>query len=460
MPSFSLKASVIVGLLALAGCANLAPSYSTPEFPSAPSFPIVYPEAEGAFSAEQLSWDSFITDEKLKSIIRLALDKNKDIQLALVSIEKAQALLSIDKSNQLPSIDASGGASFQRISEASVNSTSASVGFTAFELDFFSKKKNLTESAWQQYLASEQALRVVQALIVSEVSTAFLQLAAANERLTLSINTLKSHYDSYRLIKKSHELGAIPMLAVAQSKTLVDSARGDVAFYTQQTLKARNALTLLAGDQIKEDLMPSYESLPELSLTQLEIGIPSEVLLLRPDIIVAEHKLKAANANIGVARAALYPSITIGGSASSTSSAIEDLFSSGTGVWSFIPKISLPIFDGGRRQAGVALSEAEQKEAQLQYEKAIHLAFREVADLLADKSTITERLQAQKDLITASEQSVMLSQARFDQGLDSHLNVLDAQRGLYNAKKGLIDLEVTQRQTQLLLYRALGGGAS
>lgn len=457
---FKLSTSTLLAAAILVGCTSLAPDYARPDLPVADVWPILDEATGEEVSVQGLEWNDFITDDKLKKVIELALEENRDMQVALLNIERAQALFRVQNADRLPTLESSGSGSHQRAGGTTSHQYSATVGVSIFELDLFGKVASLEDKALEKYFESEQMMRTVKASLITEVASAYLGVAAEQERLKLAKSTLASHTESYNLIKRGHELGASPLLAVTQAQTLVESGKGDVARYTQNLERAKNALTLLVGSEVSKDLLPRSGSIPTVSASKIDAGVSSKVLLIRPDVMAAEHRLKAANADIGVARAALYPSITIGGGVGFGSSELSELFGSGSGVWSFIPKISLPIFDSGRNKTKVKVAETDQKIAQAEYEKTIQVAFKEVADVLAERGTISERIKAQEALIGANAKSVELSQARFNQGLDTHLSVLDAQRGLYASQVGLIELELTKSRNHLLLYKALGAGTT
>ncbi|MBP6019955.1 MAG: AdeC/AdeK/OprM family multidrug efflux complex outer membrane factor [Burkholderiaceae bacterium] len=460
--------------LLLAGCTSMAPNYERPAAPTDTAWPTgpAYKQqagtslAPGAMVAADIAWQDFIIDENLKAVVRLALENNRDLRVAALNIDRARAQYQIQRADSFPSIGISGEGASQRL-PAEVSPTgqagisrqySAGVGTSAYELDLFGRVRSLNEDALQRYLATEESRKTVQLSLVAEVANAYLFLGADQERLQLAGRTLESHKTSYQLIRRSHELGVASMLDLRQSQTLVESARVDVARFTSQVAQDKNALILLVGGPLPDDLLPQSQNDDRVTLAELDAGVPSEVLLRRPDVLQAERLLQAANANIGAARAAFFPRISLTASAGTTSSALSNLFDGGTGFWSFMPQLHLPIFEGGRNRANLRVSQVDRDIAQAQYEKAIQIAFREVADGLAQRGTLDEQLAAQTALVDASADNHVLSDARYRRGIDSYLNVLDAQRSLYAAQQNLITLRLTKNSNHVTLYKALGGG--
>lgn len=322
--------------------------------------------------------------------------------------------------------------------------------------------RSLSAQALEQYLATVEARRSSQISLVAEVATAYLTLAADQDLLKLAQDTLSSQSDTYRLNQRSYELGTASRLTLRQSQTSVDAARVDVERYTAQVAQDRNALVLLVGADVPAELLP--RSLPDPSaasgsvLATIPPGLASDLLQRRPDILQAEHDLKAANANIGAARAAFFPSISLTASAGTSSASLAGLFKGGSGVWSFGPQISLPIFDGGANRANLDIANASRDIAVAQYEKAIQTAFREVSDALAQRGTLGRQLDAQQSLVDATSDSYQLATARFKRGVDSYLNVLDSQRSLYTAQQNLINTRLSRLTNLATFYKTLGGG--
>ena len=463
--------TTLAASLTLAGCMNLAPAYDTPAAPvpdtvstDAAADPAVA-SAESLSQAQALTW---VQAPALQQVLALALSHNRDLKIAWANIEKARAQYGVQRADQLPTIAASGQASRSRsnsnsAANAAITSSqfSAQIGFTSYELDLWGRVRNLSDAALQQFLQTTVNQRSVEITLLADVANAWLTLAANQARLQLAQDTLSARRKAFELTQRMHALGATSGLVLAQNQTTVDSARADVAAYASQVEQGRNALQLLVGGPLPAALLPpplDNAMPPSAALLALPTPLPSSLLLARPDILAAEHSLRAATANIGAARAALFPSISLTAAAGSTSRELSGLFDSGSGTWSFAPQIRLPIFDGGRNRANVRIAEANQQLALAQYEKTVQIAFREVADALAERAHWSERLDAQSSLVAATQQALTLSQARFKAGADDYLSVLDAQRSLYAAQQTRITLRLAEQVNRITLYKVLGGG--
>jgi multidrug efflux system outer membrane protein len=465
----------------LGGCASMAPDYQRPQAPVAAEWGSE--AAKGDLRVSDIGWREFFVDDKLRKLIAIALENNRDLRVAALNIEKARAEYRIERADLFPTVNAGGSATIQHngsgSSSGSSNSTSgtttgsssgsnsgtsrsyrANIGFSAYELDFFGRIRSLNDQALQLYFATEEARRSTQISLVAEVANAWLTLAADRERLRLAQNTFSSQKESYNLTKRRFELGVASELDVRQAQTTMDTAQVDVARYTALVRQDDNALTLLLGAPLPQDLRPEGDKIEVTALAELPTGIPSEVLQRRPDVLQAEHQLRAANANIGAARAAFFPTISLTASVGTASSELSGLFGGGSGFWTFVPQITIPIFNAGRNQANLDVSEVQKDINIAQYEKAIQTAFREVADELALKSTLDEQFAAQKSLVDATDVSYRLSEARFKSGIDSYLTVLDSQRAMYASQQNLITLRLTVLSNQVTLYKVLGGGWS
>jgi len=462
----TLSLAVLAALLT--GCGTMAPDYQRPASPaptsvSGPAYQAGSGDA-GKFAATV--WRDYFNDAKLQQLIQLALDNNRDLRVAALNIEKARAQYQIQRADLFPTINAGGSGTSKR-TPASLSGTgapqvthsyNAGIGFASYELDFFGRVRSLKDAALEQYLATSEARDSTQISLIAEVANAYLTLGADNERLKLAQDTLKSQQSSFGLTQRSFELGVASELDLRQAQTSVESARVDVARYTGLVAQDENALTLLVGAAVPADALPTAEVDTVTAVEDVPSNIPSEVLQRRPDIQQAEHLLKSANANIGAARAAFFPSITLTGSAGSASARLSDLFKAGAGAWSFMPQVTLPIFDGGRNMANLDMAKADEKIAVAQYEKSIQSAFREVADALATRGTIDDELKAQQALVDATNRSYTLSDARYRKGVDSYLNVLDAQRSLYSAQQSLITIRLARQGNLVTLYKVFGGG--
>ena len=458
--------SALVAACILAGCTSLAPTYERPAAPVPSAFPNA--SASNPGDATAIRWQDFFADARLRSLIELALANNRDLRVAVLNIEQARATYRVQDAQRLPSLTANGSGSHARV-PADLSSTgaemvthqySANIGVSAYELDLFGRVRNLSAQALDQYLATEEARRTTHISLVAEVATAYLSWSADMARLALARETLRSQGESYDLTKARASKGYASELSLRQIQTSVDGARVDVARYTGQVAQDRNAMTLLLGAAVPDSLVPEPLSKQLDALPDVPVGLPSELLLRRPDLLQAEHQLKARTANIGVARAAFYPRISLTASAGSSSAELSNLFKSGSGAWSFVPQISLPIFDGGANKANLDSARAGRDIALAQYEKAIQTAFREVADALVQRVSVRDQLEAQRSLVEASEVALTLSDARYTRGIDGYLSVLDAQRSAYSARQALISTQLAQLSNGVTLYKALGGGWS
>lgn len=457
-------------LLAFSGCATMAPKYARPAAPVPAAWPSgeAYAPAEardGGASAADLPWDDFFANEPLRKVIVLALSNNRDLKAAALAVERSQALYRIRRADLFPGVDATGGGSVTRAPEtitgtgSAVTSRQYDVGFAVagYELDLFGRVRSLKDRALSDYLATEQARRSVRIGLVSEVAVRWFALAADRERLAVARETLAVQEKSYELTKRRFQGGVSSELDLRQAQTSVDAARVDIARFTALAAQDRNALDLLAGVPVPEELLPA-ELDPVTAMKELSAGLPSEVLLGRPDVLAAEEALKGANADIGAARAAFFPRIALTASAGLASAELGDLFRGAARTWSFAPRVSIPIFDAGANRANLKAAEADRDIAVARYEKAIQTAFREVADALADRGTLGDQLSAQQSLVDAAGVTRKLSDARYEKGVDSYLSVLDAQRTLYAAQQNLIAVRLALLANRVTLYRALGGG--
>lgn len=452
-------------LTLLGGCMNLAPQYERPEAPVSEQWLPVASTPKGEVSAD-IEWQNFFTDSRLARLQSLALSNNRDLRLAVLNVEKAQAQYRIQRAESLPSIDASISGTHSRTpgslsntgSAATTHDYSAQLGLSSYEVDLFGRVQNLQDEALEDYLSLTETRRSTQISLVAEVATAWLTLAADNERLHLAQETLRSQQATYELTQRSHALGGSSGLSVAQAQTTVESARVDAAAYESQILQDRNALRLLVGSDIPEELLPGAYLESAAALVQVPAELPSSLLQRRPDVLAAEHTLKSANIDIGAARAAFFPSISLTANAGSSSSALSGLFKSGSGAWTFAPSISLPIFDAGSNRATLDSAKVE-REIQVQtYQQTLQTAFKEVADALAVRSTLDQRLAAQQALTDASRKSYELSDALYRGGSQSFLEALVSQRSLYSAEQDLITLRLAEQSNRVTLYKVLGGG--
>ncbi|OGP89872.1 MAG: multidrug transporter [Deltaproteobacteria bacterium RBG_19FT_COMBO_43_11] len=458
----------IIIVFFLCSC-TMAPKYTRPDAPVPSDWPTgpAYHEAKQetpAPAAAELPWRDFITDTRLQEVIATALTNNRDLRVAALNVELAKAMYGIGTATLLPSVNAIGSWYKERVpadlsssgSAYTIEKYSVNLGITSWEIDFFGRIRSLKDKALEEYMATDQALRSSQILLVSTVGQAYLALAADRETLQLVSKTLEAQEAAYDLIRKRYDVGVASELDLRRSQSQVDTARGDVAHYTQRVAQDENALNLLVGSPLNQELLPV--DLGSVSPPQeVSAGLSSELLLRRPDVLAAEHRLKAANANIGAARAAFFPRIALTTAVGTASADLSGLFKAGSGVWSFAPQIIMPIFDA-RTWFAYDVTKIEKEMSIAQYEKAIQTAFREVADALAVKGTVNQQIAAQQSLIDAVAETYRLSQLRYTKGIDNYLSVLDAQRSLYGAEQGLIALRLVRFNNLITLYKTLGGG--
>ena len=459
---------ILVVVVAFLGGCNLAPTYTRPEAPVPAAWPVPAAGQQAARPGEaapDVAWRDFFVDEKLRQVIGLALANNRDLRVAALNVERTQALYRIQRAELLPTVDARGTFSKERVpgilsqagQPATVELYNVNLGVSSWEIDLFGRIRNLKDAALEQYLATEQARTSAQIALVSAVANTWLTLAADRENLKLAQSTLETQQATYEMIRRRAEVGASSDLDLRQAQTRVDAARVDIARYTSQVALDENALTLLVGSPVPPGLLP-VELGEVAALKDFTPGLPSEVLQSRPDILQAESQLRAAHANIGAARAALFPRITLTTSIGTTSDQLSGLFTSGSGTWAFVPQIVIPIFDA-RSWVAYDVTKVDREIALAQYEKAIQAGFREVADALAQRGTLGDQMEAQQSLVEASADGYRLSDARYTRGIDSYLRVLDAQRSLYGAQQGLIAIRLARLTNLVTLYKVLGGGA-
>lgn len=460
---------VLIGGL-LGGC-SLAPEYAQPPAPMPAHWPQGEAYAPGADASPatamaDLKWEDFFADAKLKKVIGMALANNRDLRLAALNVDRVRALYGLQRAELLPAVNAAAAGGKDRASDDLVKPGNArttdqyslSLGVASWEIDFFGRIRSLGDQALQEFLATEQARRGAQVALVSEVARVYLSLAADKENLKLAQSTLETQSAAYGLVQKRHDVGLATELDLRRAQIPLETARVDIARYTQLVAQDQNSLNLLAGSPVPDDLLPvelSGVSLPQ----DVHPGLSSEVLLRRPDIMAAEHRLKGAYAFIGAARAAFFPRISLTTSLGTASNELSGLFGPASDTWNFAPRIVMPIFDA-RVWAALRVSEADQKIILTQYEKTIQTAFRETADALAAQGTIDQQVSAQTSLVKAAAETYRLSSQRYTKGIDSYLGVLDAQRSLFAAQQGLVSLRLAKSANQARLYAVLGGGGN
>ena len=439
--------------LVLTGC-SLAPDYHRPDAP----VPAVYTAPTNTNTVTVIDWKEVFTDPALQKLIDTALANNRDLRVAMLNVEAYQAQYRIQRAAQLPELSASGSQVRQLSYDTISNKDSATIGISSYELDLYGRLKNLKDQALENYLAQEETQRSTQLTVIANVATAYLNLLADQDLLHLTEQTAKSYEESFKLTDQRYQAGIASALDLSQSRSNLESIKASLAQYQRVVATDKNALQLLLGNSIPAGLSAG---LPEQDLTllaPLAAGLSSDLLNRRPDILAAEHALKAANANIGAAKAAFFPSVTLTANAGSMSSSFSKLFDSGTGTWLFQPAIDLPIFDFGSRQAQLDVAKVQEKIEVATYEKTIQTAFSEVSNGLVSQEGYKQQLQAQQALVDATRTYYQQAQNRYEKGIDSYLTLLDAQRSLFSAEQGLVSTRLAVLTNRISLFKALGGG--
>ncbi|MDY0748990.1 efflux transporter outer membrane subunit [Paucibacter sp. R3-3] len=459
----------IAALLMLSACAGLTPEYKRPEAPVAaswPTGPAYAPAAAASSTAADLPWQSFILDERLRQVVTQALAGSRSLRKTISDIESARAQYGEQRAALVPTVQANVSGSASRAlnggsgnAASTTHSYSAAAGVSSYELDLFGRVRSLTGAALETYLASEEASRSTRISLIASTATAWFTLAADQSLLELSRRTLAAAEQTMALTRKRLDVGVASRVDVTDAETIYQQARADVASATTAVAQDRNALELLVGGPVADALLPGAAQPASEWLADVPAGLSSEVLLRRPDVLQAEHQLKAANANIGAARAAFFPQLTLTGSAGLASTALSSLFSGGASVWSAAPALGLTLFDGGAHRSALQYSQAQRDGYVAAYELAVQTAFRETADALARQGTMAEQLAAQQALVAAAQASYQLASDRYSKGVDTFLNALVAQRTLYSAQQTLATTQLTALTNRVTLYKALGGGA-
>ena len=475
---------VSVLVTALAGC-TLIPAYHRPPSPVPNRWPADAAAAAlgpGAAStpAADIGWQEFFSDPRLERLLAIALENNRNLRIAVLNVEASQAQFRVQRAPLFPAISATGSGLVEKLPGnggfapgagsslgtsfageapgATLHDYGAGLGFSSYVLDLFGRERSLTQQAFEQYLAQRDTRRSVEISLVSEVASDYFSVLADQALLKLSRDTLRSDQESYAITQAMYDRDRATLLALRQSESVVDGARASLAQYRGQLAKDTHALVLVLGGPIPKGL-PAGETIErEGLLEQVPAGLPSELIARRPDILSAEHALVAANANIGAARAAFFPSIELTASGGTASPSLSQLFAKGTGTWSFAPTITLPLFAGGENQANLDLAHIEKNIAVAKYQLAIQTAFREVSDALAARATYSSELEAQRALVSADADAYRLADMRFHAGIDSYLPTLTAQLSLYSARQQLIALRQADLTNEVTLYETLGGG--
>jgi multidrug efflux system outer membrane protein len=469
------KTSLTVLAAALLSACSMAPTYQRPAAPVAAEFPAV-PPAGGAApaapvtasrAAADIGWREFFTDERLQQLIATALENNRDLRTAALRIEEARSAYRIQRADRLPTLNATLSETRGR-TPGFANGTGqsmvgerfdAGVGISSFELDYLGRVKSLSDAALANYLATDEARQAAQISLVAEVAKAYFTERAFAEQYDLAQRSYEARKRTFDLTRQRLEVGASSRLDLRSNEQLMETARAAALSLARQRAQAENALTVLVGAPPKNaasGVIASDEQIDAMSA--VPEGLPSDLLARRPDIRAAEQRLKAANANIGAARAAFFPRISLTAAVGSASPAFSQLFDGGNSTWSFVPQLTLPIFDTGRNSANLDVANVRKNIAVSDYEKTIQVAFREVADALAARSYLGEQVAAQRAVQDAQAERLKLLQLRFENGVASSLDVLDAQRELFSAEQSLVQARLLRTTSAIDLYRALGGG--
>ncbi|MDR3004907.1 MAG: efflux transporter outer membrane subunit [Acidovorax sp.] len=452
--------TLLVAALMASGC-SFIPTLDKPATPVADHY-AVENSAQGQAAAD-VPWQNFFTDQRLQQLIQLALDNNRDLRVAVLNIEQARAQYQIQRAGQFPELGVAGNGSRAANTQGTgyVNTYMVGLSMPSWEIDFWGRISSLKQQALAQYLATEEGRKATQISLVATVASSWLGLQADEELRAISQRTLQTREESVRLAKLRFDAGTASELDYQQARSLVESARATLAQQTRQRDLDINALTLLVGQTLPTELITSLQGkklADQPTLADVPAGLPSDLLLRRPDIRQAEQTMIGANANIGAARAMFFPTVSLTAAAGYANTELSDLFKSGSKTFSISPSLYLPIFTAGRNQANLEVAKASKQIAAAQYEKAIQTAFREVSDALVSRQTLVEQLQAQEAQLTAETARLKLSTLRYDNGVASYLDLLDAQRSLFTLEQAVVQVRLTQLQNQVALYKALGGG--
>ena len=456
------RLGTVAAALFLGGCMNFIPAYERPAAPVPATYaPELMPAggSAAAVAATEIDWQRYFADARLRRLIEIALANNRDLRVAILNIEQARAAYQIRRADELPTLG--GGFTAQRQPGASgglVNTYALGLQVTGYELDLFGRVRALSQAAQSQLLATEEARKTVQISLISGVASAYVALLADDELLRVTRDTLKTRDESFKLTKLKFDNGAASQLDTSQAEQLLESARATLAQTQRQRSLDENALVLLLGQAVPAELPAPLPIAGQQGVTDLPAGLPSELLTRRPDVRAAEQQLLAANANIGAARAAFFPRIALTANAGTASTELDGLFKSGTWAITGTASIVQTIFDSGRNQANLDVAKVNKDIAIAQYEKAIQTAFREVSDALAGRATLGEQLRAQTALANAAQTTYNLADLRYRNGAASYLDVLDAQRSLFTAQQGVVQVQALQMQNLMTLYKTLGGG--
>jgi len=467
---FARRLPLLAAALACSACISLDPDLPRADPQVAATFPTPGNAVEGspplqsvtlgtvdADVGSDVKWQDFYADPSLRQLIGTALANNRDLRVAVLNVERARGLYQIQRADRVPTITADAGAQRTGGFTPDTEIYSVTAGLATFEVDLFGRVRSLTTAALQSYFSQTEVRAAAQLTLVAEVANAYLTLAADQELLAIARNTLATQQESYTIFERQHQAGYISGLDLAQARTEIEAARSDVAQYAAAVERDTNALTLLVGAPVDPALLP--QQLTQVTaVAPLPVGLPSEVLLRRPDVRAAEFQLKSANANIGAARAAFFPRITLTGSAGTASNELSNLFSGGTRAWTFMPQVSVPIFEGGRLTANLDVAKTDRDIALAQYERSLQSGFREVSDALALNAWLARQRAAREDLLTAATRADELALARYKAGLDNYVTRLVSHRTFYLAQQSLVIVRLAEQSNRVTLYRVLGGG--
>jgi outer membrane protein, multidrug efflux system len=459
------RVAAAAAVAALAAC-SLAPKYRRPAAPVEAAFPGEEAAQPGALPASELGWRDVFGDPRLQALVALALEQNRDLRVSALNVELVRAQYRIQRAEELPQVSAAGSILLQRVpadlsptgkvSHAEAWSVGAAV--TGFELDLFGRVRSLSEAALEEWFATDEARRSAQLSLVAEVANQYLASRALDAQVVLAKSTLETVADSARLTRRAAEAGRVADIDLRTAESQVETARFNLAVAEQQRALAENALVLLVGGPLPADLPEPLPLDAQPVVAELPGGVPSDVLVRRPDVLAAEHALRSANASIGAARAAFFPRIALTATGGTASNQLYGILGSGSGAWTFVPQITVPIFAGGALRANLDAAEVRKSIQIAQYERAIQGAFREVADALVSRAWIEEQLRAEMARVAAEQERFRLSDRRYRAGIDNYLTVLTAQRDLFAAQQQLIQTRLSRLSNLVDLYKALGGG--
>ncbi|MDF7658084.1 TolC family protein [Erwiniaceae bacterium L1_54_6] len=454
----------------LAGCVSLDPDYKRPDAPVSKTMPSgeAYRSLQGTQAANyrDIGWQEYILDPQLRQVVAMALDSSRDLREAVASVKAAHAQYGEERSELFPTINAGVSGTRSRALTGEGNQTAISNSYEAegsvssFELDLFGKNQSLTREQYETYLGTLEGARSTRLTVLYNTADYWLQLAADRSNLAIAKDTAESARQSMEVTRKQMEHGTASMVDLSSAETTYHSAMADVASYTTDVAQDKNALDLVVGRSVPDNLLPQGIDALGQAFREVPAGVSSDALLNRPDVLEAEHNLKSANASIGAARANFFPTISLTTSGGVGSSELSSLFKNGAGIWSFAPSISLPIFTGGYNISQLKYTKAEKEYYVAAYEKAVQTAFQEVADALARRGTINDELSSQRNNVTASQTYYHLADLRYRNGIDTYLDALTAQRTLYSARTSLVTTQQAYYLNLITFYKVMGGGTA